>query len=161
MMINWFRHCGILALAACFSVCGVNAALAAKDVFIRTKPHVNVGTIGGEPAVMWFRANAGVLENGNASGTIQIRVVGGEHFLYRVVQGKATVERRTVVELVLTLQRVGEDRSPTGETDLAIVHFSSAIEDRLIYDVVGAQVHVETQGTLGFRHEHTRPESLP
>jgi hypothetical protein len=141
----------ILALAALFSVCGVKPAIAAKEVFTRTKPHVNIGTIGGEPAVMWFHANAQVFDDGKATGTIQVRVVGGESFLYRVVQGQATVEQQVVVELILVLERVGEDGAPTGETDLAIVRPSSTSEPCRIYDIAGTQVRVEAETTIGFR----------
>ncbi len=151
----------IIALAALFSICGVNSAIAAKEVFTRTKPHVNVGTIGGEPAVMWFHANAQVFDDGKATGTIQVRVVGGESFLYRVVQGEATVEQDFVLEVILILERVGEDGAPTGETDLAIVRPSPTSEPCRIYDILGTQVHVEAEtmtGVRGFRHEHTRPE---
>ncbi len=77
----------ILALTVFFSVCAPNSAIAAKEFFTRTKPHVNVGTIGGEPAEIWFHANAGVFEDGNASGIIEARVIGGESFLYRSLQG--------------------------------------------------------------------------
>jgi len=38
------------------------------------------GTIGGEPAEIWFHANVGVFEDGNASGIIEARVIGGENF---------------------------------------------------------------------------------
>jgi hypothetical protein len=151
----------ILALATLFSVCGVNPAIAGKEVFTRTKPHVNVGIVDGEPAVMWFHANAQVFDDGKATGTIQVRVVGGESFLYRVVQGEATVEQQIVVELILVLERVGEDGAPTGETDLAIVRPSSTSEPCRIYDILGTQISVEAETTIGFRgfrHEHTRPE---
>ncbi len=51
-----------LALTVFFSVCAPSSAIAAKEAFTRTKPHVNVGTIGGEPAEIWFHANVGVFE---------------------------------------------------------------------------------------------------
>jgi hypothetical protein len=146
-----------LALTAFFSVCAPNFAIAAKDVFIRTKPHVNVGTIGGEPAEIWFHANAGVFEDGNASGIIQARVIGGESFLYRAVEGEATIEQGTVVELTLTLERVGEDGTPTGETDQVIVRHSPTREDCLIYDLVGPNIHLEAEGILDFTQNHRRP----
>ena len=139
----------ILALAAFFSICSPNSAIAAKEVFTRTKPHVNVGTIGGEPAEIWFHANAGLFDDGNASGIIQARVIGGESFLYRAVEGEAIIEQGTVVELTLTLERVGEDGTPTGETDQVIVRHCPTIEDCLIYDVVGANMQLEGEGILG------------
>jgi hypothetical protein len=107
---------------------------------------------------MSFHANAQVFDDGNATGTLQVRVVGGESFLYRAVQGQATVEDETVVEVILTLERVGEDGTPSGETDVAIVRPSSTIQDCLIYDIVGPAIHLEARGTIGLRHEHTRPE---
>jgi hypothetical protein len=150
----------ILALAALFSLCGVNPAIAGKEVFTRSKPHVYVGTVGGEPAIMWFHANAQVFDDGKATGTIQVRVVGGESFLYRVVRGEATVEQQMVVELILVLERVGVDGARTGETDLAIVRPSSTSEPCRIYDILGTQVSVEAEtiiGTRGFGRAHTRP----
>ena len=147
----------ILTLAAFFSVCAPNSASAAKDVFIRTKPHVNVGTIGGEPAEIWFHANAGVFDDGNASGIIEARVIGGESFLYRAVEGEAIIEQGTVVELTLTLERVGEDGVPTGETDQVIVRHSPTREDCLIYDLVGPNIHLEAEGILDFTHNQRRP----
>jgi hypothetical protein len=152
------RQTNVIAiLAVFFSVCVPNSASAAKDVFIRTKPHVNVGTIGGEPAEIWFHANAGVFEDGNASGIIEARVIGGESFLYRAVEGEAIIERGTVVELTLTLERVGEDGTPTGETDQVIVRHSPTREDCLIYDLVGPNIHVEPEGILDFTHNNRRP----
>jgi len=139
----------------------VDAARAAKEVFTRTKPHVNVGTVGGEPATMWFHANAKVFEDGKATGIIQVRVLGGESFLYRVVQGEATVDEDTVLEMILILVRVGEDGTPTGETDVATVLPSSTSEPCRIYSILGTQVNVEAETMTGFRglrHEHTRPE---
>jgi hypothetical protein len=146
-----------LALAILFGICGANSALAAKSVFERTKPHVNVGTIEGEPVEMWFHSNASVSDNGEASGVAQIRVVDGESFLYRIVAGEAIVESGTVLQLILILERVGEDGLPFVETDLAVVRPSSTISDCLIYDFVGPNVHLEVEGTLSLRHEHVRP----
>ena len=152
----------VLLPSLLFSVCEVSPAIAGKDVFTRTKPHVNVGAVDGEPAVMWFHANAQVFDDGKATGIVQVRVLGGESFLYRVVQGEATVEQQVVVELILVLERVGEDGEPTGETDLAIVRPSSTSEPCRIYDILGTQfISVEAETTIGFRglrHEHTRPE---
>jgi hypothetical protein len=90
-------------------------------------------------------------------------VPGGESFLYRVVEGDATIDEdeETVVEMFLTLQRVGEEGDPTGETDFMHVSRGSVVQGLLIYDIFTAEIHVEAPGTLGFRHEHTRPESLP
>ena len=147
----------IFALAALFSVCRLSAQIT-DWVFLRSGPILVVGTIGGAQAEMSFHANAQVFDDGNATGTLQVRVVGGESFLYRVVQGQATVEDETVVEVILTLERVGEDGTPSGETDVAIVRPSSTIQDCLIYDFVGPAIHLEARGTIGLRHEHTRPE---
>ena len=147
----------ILALTAFFSVCTPNSAIAAKEAFTRTKPHVNVGTIGGEPAEIWCHAEAGVFEDGNASGIIEARVIGGESFLYRAVEGEAIIERGTVIELTFTLERVGEDGTPTGETDQLIVRHSSTREDCLIYDLVGPNIHLEAEGILDFTHNNRRP----
>ena len=146
-----------LALTVFFSVCAPSSAIAAKEAFTRTKPHVNVGTIGGEPAEIWFHANVGVFEDGNASGIIEARVIGGESFLYRAVEGEAIIDQGTVVELTLTLERVGEDGTPTGETDQVIVRHSPTREDCLIYDLVGPNIHLEAEGILDFTHNHRHP----
>lgn len=105
----------ILALAALVSVCGVSSAIAGTEVFTRTKPQIYDGTVGGNPARMWFHANAGFgfVETGAVgSGAIEVRVVGGENLLYRVVEGGAAVDQNTVVELIFTLVRVGQDGAP-------------------------------------------------
>src|SRR5262249_8616635 len=151
----------IMTVATAVAVCGVGTAMAAKESFTRTKPHAYQSTIGGDEVVIWFHANAGVFDDGDASGIVQVFVPGGEHFLYRVVEGDATVDEETVVEMFLTLVRVGEEGDPTGETDFMIVSRSSATQGLLLYDILGAQIHVEARGILGFRHEHTRPESVP
>lgn len=140
---------------------GGRAALAAKEVFIRSKPHVNVGTIGGQPTSIWLHAEALVLADGSAHGVLQLRTLGGETFLYRVVGGVATDEGGIVGDVFLILQRVGEGGEPTGETDFATVRPSSTSEPCRIYDIAGTQVHVEAETTvrlIGLRHEHTRPE---
>lgn len=98
-----------------------------------------------------------LFDDGNASGTIQARVIGGESFLYRAVEGEAIIEQGTVVELTLTLERVGEDGTPTGETDRVIVRHSPTIEDCLIYDLVGPNIHLEAEGILDFTQNHRRP----
>lgn len=141
-----------LVLALGLLAVSISPVSAAKDVFIRTKPHVNVGTIQGEPAQIWLHADAGVFGDGDASGILQLRVSDGESFLYRVTGGRFIVERGAVVELMLDLERVGEGGTPTGASDLVIVRPSSAADDCLIYDVLGANVHVEAEGRLSFRH---------
>jgi hypothetical protein len=76
----------IFGLATLFSVCRLSAQIDTW-AFLRTAPILVVGTIGGVQAEMSFHANAQVFDDGNATGTLQVRVVGGESFLYRVVQG--------------------------------------------------------------------------
>lgn len=138
----------ILALAALFLLWDPGSALAQKEVFTRSKPHVNVGTVGGEPADIWFHSNASVFEDGKATGVLQFRVDGGEDFLYRVVQGEAIVVRETVIELSLILERVGEDGAATGEIDLAIGRPDPMVEDCLIYTTIGTDVRLEAEGLL-------------
>ena len=138
----------IFALAALFLLWNPGSALAQKEVFTRSKPHVNVGTVGGEPADIWFHANASVFDDGKATGVLQFRAADGEAFLYRVVQGEATVVRATVIELSLILERVGEDGAATGEIDLAIVRPDPMVEDCLIYTTVGSDVRLEAEGLL-------------
>ena len=142
----------LLALAALFPV----GRICARE-WIKSSYWAGVGTVEGEPAEMSVHVNAHVADDGTANGTVQFRVLGGESFLYRAVGGEAIVEEGTVVELFLTLERVGEDGAPTGETDQLIVRRSSAQEDSLIYTTLGTDVTVEAEGTIGLRHEHIRP----
>ena len=145
----------VLALAALFSVCELRAADPKNWIEIQSiQPSVS-GIVEGEPAVMSFHVNAKVFDDGKATGTIQIRVVGGESFLYRIVRGQATVEDGTLGEAMLTVERVGEDGASTGETDQVIVRPSSTIvqnhsEDCFIYDIQGNQVRLEAPSTFRF-----------
>jgi len=114
----------ILALTAFFSVCAPNSASAAKDVFVRTKPHVNVGTIGGEPAEIWSIPTRASLRTATRPASLR-RASLEEKTSNTAQQGEAIIEQETVVELMLTLERDGEDGVPTGETDQVIVRHSS------------------------------------
>ena len=141
-----------LVLALALLALSVSPVFAAKDVFVRSKPHVNVGTVAGQLAQVFLHAIAGVFADGDAVGIVHVRVRGGEIFRYRVTQGRAVVQGNTVVEVMLDLERVGKGGTPTGETDLAIVRPSSAAADCLIYDFVGPAIHLEVEGSLTLRH---------
>jgi len=117
------------------------------------------GTVEGKPAAMWVHVNAHVADNGTANGNFKVRVDGGESFLFRVTGGQATVEDGTLVEAVFTLQRVGKDGSPTGETDILIVRPRSASpsEDCLIYTTIGTDLQFEATSNVRFK-KHRRGE---
>lgn len=136
----WPMLLGVGLLLACGGV-----AHAMKEVFVRSKPHVNVGTIGGQETPLWIHAQALLLTDGAAHGTIQLRIPGGAAFLYRVTAGETD---GTVLYLVLA--RVGQDGQPSGEMDLATVRPSSTVQDCLIYDFVGPNVHLEAPGSITF-----------
>ena len=116
---------------------------AAKEVFTRTTPHVNVGSIGGISAMIWFHASAVVFDDGDGAGIVQLRLVDGDTLLYRVTGGRADVAEGAVAEMVLFLERVG------GAGDDVIILRPGA-EDDLIYDLVGANIHGRAEGVLGF-----------
>lgn len=151
MHVSRFLARRVLFLALGLLAVSSSPVFAAKEVFTRSKPHVNVGTVHGEPREIWFHANAGVFGGGDASGIVQLRVFDGESFLYRVTSGRAVLEQGTVVQLVLTLERVGEGGMATRETDLVIVRPSSTAADCLIYDFVGTEIHLEAEGHLTLR----------
>lgn len=138
-----------LSLAVGLLVCSSTSAYAAKEVFTRTKPHINGGWHHGEPTQIWLHANAGLFDDGDAVGILQLRLEDGESFLYQVTGGSAALDGDTVLELVLVLERVGEGGDRTGETDLVIIRPSSP--DCLIYDFVGPNIQVEVEGILA-RH---------
>jgi len=140
-----------LILALGLMALGVSPAFAAKDVFIRTKPHVNVGTIQGKPVEIWFHAVAGLFDDGDAVGILQLRLRGGESFVFRVTGGQAVVERNAVAEVVLAVERVGRGGASVGESDLVIIRPSSTAADCLIYDFVGPEIHLESEGQLTLR----------
>lgn len=118
-------------------------AHAMKEVFVRSKPHVIVGTIGGQETPIWIHAQALLFSDGAAHGILQLRLPGGAAFMYRATAGwtDGTV-------LYLMLVRVGQDGQPSGEMDLATVRPSSTAEDCLIYDFVGPNVHLEAPGSI-------------
>jgi hypothetical protein len=123
-------------------------ASAMKDVFYRTKPHVNVGTYAGQPATFWINGAAGLFADGEAHGTLLLKVLGGETFHYQVIAGAADVSGDTVLGLTLLLLRVGPDGSPTGELDMVVIRRDPSNADCLIYDFVGPNVHLEAPGSL-------------
>jgi len=142
---------GAMLLAFGLMAFGVRPAYAAKDVFIRTKPHVNVGTIQGDPVEIWFHAVAGVFDDGDAVGILQLRLRGGETFVFRVTGGQAVVDVNMVAEVVLVVERVGRGGASVGESDLVIIRPSSTAADCLIYDFVGPEIHLESEGHLTLR----------
>ena len=131
-----------LAFAALLTAAVVTPAHAAKDVFIRTKPHVNVGTYQGQPADIWFHANFGIFEDGAASGIVQLRLDSGEMFIFRVIQGTALFDSEELREVMLVLQRVGPDGGVPSAPAILILRPDSAAADCLIYDIVGPNVHL-------------------
>jgi hypothetical protein len=149
----------ILAIATLISFSDRTWAFFAKEVFTRSKPHISAGFVSGQAADLWIHAEAGLFDDGKATGVLQFREIGGESFLYRVIEGEAILDGEEPVGMIFTVVRVGEGGSPTGETDMVIVRQSEADEDCLIYTTVGTDIWVEAVGRIGLRHEHVRPES--
>jgi hypothetical protein len=137
-----------MLLAAGLVMLPTHEAHAAKDAFVRVEPHVNAGSLGGAPVEIWFRATAVVLDDGVAAGVVDLRVEGIDPLLYRVAEGRVEVDDEVLVGMTLLLERVGEGGS--GGDDDVLVLWPGVAEDELIYDLVGANVHGQTTGTLGF-----------
>jgi hypothetical protein len=121
---------------------------AAKEAYTRTKPHVNVGSVGGIPAMIWFHASAVVFDDGDAAGIVQLRIEDGDTLLYRVTSGTVDVAAGIVREMVLLLERVGGGEVYRGESDVLILRLGT--EDELIYDLLGADIHGQVEGVLDF-----------
>jgi hypothetical protein len=145
-----------LAIAV-LTLAGRSWALFAKEYFTRTKPHISAGYRMSEAVDLWVHAEASLFDDGKATGVLQFREIGGESFLYRVIEGEAILDGEVPVGMTFTVIRVGEDGSPTGETDMVIVRQSTAQEDCLIYTTVGPDIHVEAPGRIGLKHERVRP----
>jgi hypothetical protein len=126
-------------------------ASAAKDVFIRSKPHVNVIVVGGVQLEAMIHVEAGLLGDGTAVGTVQVRTFEGPTFVYRAIGGAAIVDGDDVTGLTLIVERVGSGRRARGETDIITIRQSTTVEDCLIYDFVGPDVHFESPGELVLR----------
>ena len=129
---------------------------AAKTVFERTKPHVNVGTIGGASRVMWIHSTILLEADGNATGQVQFSVLDGENYFYRVVGAEAIISGDEVIGLDVTLARVGDSGDDSGELHHLTIRRSSASEDCLIYDVLGPDIHLEAEGTIELLHPVSR-----
>jgi hypothetical protein len=124
---------------------------AAKEVFQRSKPHVNVGTIANRATMLWIHSTIILRGDGTATGQVQFRELQGEKFFYRVISAEAIIAGDEVIGLDVTLARVGDRGDETGELDELTIRRSSTADDCLIYDFVGPNVHVETEGTIKLR----------
>ena len=151
MFHSRFRPMAFAALVIAGLLMSNSRVLAAKDVFYRTKPHVNVGAIDGVVTDIWVHAQGGLLGNGKANGIVQVMTT-AEDFLYRVTRAIAIVEGDTVIGLDLVAFRVGK-KGDAGDETTIIVRRSTTIEDCLIYDIVGPNVHIqfEAEGAIHLR----------
>jgi hypothetical protein len=77
-----------------------------KDVFVRSKPHVNVIIVGGVQLEAMIHVEAGLLGDGTAVGTVQVRTLEGPTFVYRAIGGSAIVDGDTVTGLTLVAERL-------------------------------------------------------
>lgn len=134
----------------------VTPVRAAKDVFIRSKPHVNVGTFQGAAADIWFHANFGIFEDGDASGIVQLRLASGETFIFRAIQGRALFDRDDLTEVMLVLQPVGPAGGLPGSPALLLIRPDSTPDDCLIYDFVGPNVHLTGEIDAALIHVRRR-----
>ena len=139
-----------LARRACWVTLGVlllgSAATvyAAKDVFIRSKPHVNVGIVGGVEMPIWLHANVGIdATDGSASGVIHLRLETGEHLVYQALAADLPGDG----SVRLTVRRLRGD-GQSDELDVVLIRPDTAIADCLIYDIVGPNVTVDVPGTI-------------
>ena len=147
-----------LARRACLVTLGVllfgsvATVYAAKDVFIRSKPHVNVGTVGGVEMPVWLHANVGIdATDGSASGVIQLRLESGEHLVYQALAAELPGDG----SVRLTVRRLpGSGQSD--ELDLVLIRSDTAIGDCLIYDFVGPNVTVDAPGTITVKQRSDR-----
>ena len=137
--------CG-LVLGVLFT-CFAGTAYAAKDVFIRSKPHVNVGTVEGAETSIWLHANVHIdPTDGTATGPIQIHLETGKHLIYHAVSARFVVEQGAT-RVLLTLRAAATPQSED-RFDLVIIRPDPTISDCLIYDFVGPNVHVQAPGTI-------------
>jgi hypothetical protein len=138
--------CG-LVLGVLFT-CFAGTAYAAKDVFIRSKPHVNVGTVEGAETSIWLHANVHIdPTDGTATGPIQIHLETGEHLIYHAVSARFVVEQGAT-RVLLTLRVAAATPQSEDRFDLVIIRPDPTISDCLIYDFVGPNVHVQAPGTI-------------
>lgn len=144
---GWTRW---LALTVAVLVASGSSVFAAKDVFIRSKPHVNVGTVDDVQMEIRVHVEAALFGDGKATGAMQFAVSDGEKFFYRVVSATAEIGDDEVIGLRLVVERVG-DGQETGEPGVITVRRSTAVEDCLIYDIVGPNIQVEAEGTIELR----------
>ena len=98
----------ILALAAISLVdCLVSQAGNGRNfTYLALGDSLTAGVIQGERAEMRVYVNAHVSVDGAANGPLHVRVVGGDSFLYRAVQGEVTIDQGTIVEMMLVLEGV-------------------------------------------------------
>lgn len=137
---------------AALLTCSAATVYAAKDVFIRSKPHVNVGTVGGVEMSIWLQANVGIDETGgSASGVIQLRLETGEHLIYQAV----AADRLDDGSYRLMVRPLGADGEPD-ELDLVFIRPDTSIGDCLIYDFVGPNVTVDAPGTITVKRRADR-----
>ena len=127
--------CALLLTAAL-----VKPALAMKEVFVRSKPHVNVGTYQGDATDLWFHANVGIFGDGDATGIVQVRVASGEMYVFQVVGGRARFGGDAIEEITLVVEQIRPTRA--GGPVFIILRPDSTQGDCLIYDILGPDVHI-------------------
>ena len=147
-----------LARGTCWVTFGVlltysaTTVYAGKEVFIRSKPHVNVGTVGGIETFIWLHANVGIDEaDSSASGVLQLRLETGERLIYQAVAADRLADGSFRL-LVRPLRGGGQ----SDELDLVFIRPDTAIEDCLIYDILGPDVRVEAPGTITVKPTNDR-----
>lgn len=133
-----------------------NPAGSSGTVSMKTDPRaVDLGTVDCATAQLTFFVSAQIFDDGTASGMIQVTIVGGKSFLFRVISGDAEVEGRTVGDVILKLEGIGEDGVPTGVNAYAVSRPGEASEPCRIYDIAGTQfnpaIHVEATTTISVR----------
>jgi hypothetical protein len=112
---------------------------------------VNVIVVGGVQLEAMIHVEAGLLGDGTGVGTVQVRTFDGPTFVYRAIGGSAIVDGDSVTGLTLIVERVGNGQDARDETDIITIRQSTTVEDCLIYDILGPDVHFETPGELVLR----------
>jgi hypothetical protein len=158
-----------LAVAVCLWV-AVPSAQAAKEAFVRSKPHVNIGTIGlvdataqfpgdaSHPDFMWdprrMVAQARIFPGGEAVGNIYVgqpdpEATQGSPLVLQVFAGEAEVTGNQVNSVVLRAVA----RSGAWANQEFVVHAQPARdgrEDVVVWDLLGEEVHLRIYSTSSF-----------
>lgn len=141
-------HVALAVLISVFGAGAVNARVPHRAIDLKASSLYGLANLAGEDVECALQATVNVFDDGKSMGDILIRIVDGDSFLYRAVEGQATVVDGTVIEIFLSLLRIGEDGTPTGEIEIARVRASSRIPESVFFEILGAEITAEAPGTI-------------